>query len=239
MRPVPQCPLTRPLYWKRDRNGSPSKLGPRQSLHEKWDEMAGDAWVRHCELCNQNVYNLSALTKAEAERLLSRNEGRICTKFYRRPDGTILTQQCPSSIRRLWGTALKWAAAAGFAIPAFAHDSIWCKPSSAKFESTGHKGKKARLSGTIYVNIHSNAGDERLPLASADVELVNLKSKDAQKLKVSEGGRFSIDVLPGRYRLYVQVEGFKSYSKESLHLRSETAVHADISMAIGSVGGAA
>lgn len=201
---------------------------------ESWGDMEGDAWVRHCELCNQNVYNLSALTKAEAERLLSRNEGRICTKFYRRPDGTILTQQCPSSIRRFWGSALKWVAAAGVAVPAFAHDSIWCTPSSAKFETTSHEAKKAHISGTVM-----DSTGVVIPGIAAEVKLVNLKSENTPELKVNERGGFSTEVLPGRYRLSVQVAGFKNYSKESLNLRGGTAVHATISMAIGSVGGAA
>ena len=199
---------------------------------ENWDDMEGDAWVRHCELCDQKVYNLSALTEAEAERLLSRNEGRICTKFYRRPDGTILTQQCPSSIRRFWGSALRWVAAAGVAVPAFAHDSIWCEPSSAKFEWTNHKGKRSHVSGTMY----TSAGD-RIPGAEADVELVDLKSQETRKLKGDGRGHFKIEVAPGRYRLSVDVPGFKTYSKEPLHLRDGTAVHAAITMAVGSVGG--
>jgi len=201
---------------------------------ESWDDMKGDAWVRHCELCDQNVYNLSPLTTTEAERLLSRSEGRICTKFYRRPDGTILTQQCPSSVRKFWGSALKWVAAAGFAVPAFAHDSIWCTPSSATFEWTKRKGNSARLSGAIM-----DAAGQDIPVAGADVELVHIKSQATQKLEGDGSGDFSIEVAPGRYRLFVHVPGFKSYSKKPLHLRPGTAVHATITMALGSMGGSA
>jgi hypothetical protein len=35
-----------------------------------WDAMAGDERVRFCDACGKNVYNLSALPRAEAERLL-------------------------------------------------------------------------------------------------------------------------------------------------------------------------
>jgi hypothetical protein len=28
-----------------------------------WDQMAGTDQVRHCPLCNKNVYNLSAMTR--------------------------------------------------------------------------------------------------------------------------------------------------------------------------------
>lgn len=60
-----------------------------------WNEMQGDARRRFCGECKLNVYNLSAMTKREAEALLINSEGRLCVRFYRRADGTILTQNCP------------------------------------------------------------------------------------------------------------------------------------------------
>ncbi len=72
---------------------------------ETWEAMPGDAQVRHCGRCNQNVYNLSELTRDEAESLLIEKEGRLCIRYYRRPkDGTILTRDCPvgAQRRRRW-----------------------------------------------------------------------------------------------------------------------------------------
>lgn len=60
-----------------------------------WSAMAGDARVRHCHLCRLKVYNLSAMTEAEALRLVAGAEGRRCVRFYRRADGTVLTRDCP------------------------------------------------------------------------------------------------------------------------------------------------
>lgn len=60
-----------------------------------WNEMQGDARKRFCGECKLNVYNLSAMTKREAEALLMNSEGRLCVRFYRRADGTILTRNCP------------------------------------------------------------------------------------------------------------------------------------------------
>jgi hypothetical protein len=60
-----------------------------------WNEMHGDDRKRYCSECKLNVYNLSAMTRREAENFLINSEGRICVKFYRRSDGTVLTQDCP------------------------------------------------------------------------------------------------------------------------------------------------
>ena len=66
-----------------------------------WDSMVGDERVRFCGQCELNVYNLSAMSRAQAENLLARAEGRLCVRFYRRRDGSILTQDCPVGLRAL------------------------------------------------------------------------------------------------------------------------------------------
>jgi hypothetical protein len=66
-----------------------------------WDNMVGNERVRFCGQCNLNVYNLSAMAKSEAERLVSQTEGRLCVRYYRRTDGTILTKNCPVGLRAL------------------------------------------------------------------------------------------------------------------------------------------
>lgn len=60
-----------------------------------WDEMRGDERKRFCSQCSLNVYNLSGMTRDEAENLLLMSEGRVCVRFYRRADGTVLTEDCP------------------------------------------------------------------------------------------------------------------------------------------------
>ncbi|MEO6951979.1 MAG: hypothetical protein ABI321_09215 [Polyangia bacterium] len=40
-----------------------------------WNEMSGDERVRACGACNKNVYNVSEMTRAEAEALILAKEG--------------------------------------------------------------------------------------------------------------------------------------------------------------------
>jgi hypothetical protein len=60
-----------------------------------WNEMIGDARKRFCGECKLNVYNLSEMSKQDAEQLLLKSEGRLCVRFYQRNDGTVITQDCP------------------------------------------------------------------------------------------------------------------------------------------------
>jgi hypothetical protein len=57
--------------------------------------MYGDDRRRFCGDCKLNVYNLSGMTRDEAEALLMNAEGRLCVRFFKRADGTVITQDCP------------------------------------------------------------------------------------------------------------------------------------------------
>lgn len=60
-----------------------------------WNQMIGDNRKRFCGDCKLNVYNLSGMTRTEAENLILTAEGRLCVKFYKRADGSMITQDCP------------------------------------------------------------------------------------------------------------------------------------------------
>jgi hypothetical protein len=68
-----------------------------------WDQMPSfnRDRVRFCSQCNLNVYNLSAMTRDEATALVYQTEGRLCVSFYRRSDGSILTENCPVGLRAI------------------------------------------------------------------------------------------------------------------------------------------
>lgn len=66
-----------------------------------WEQMIGSERMRFCGACNLNVYNLSGMTRFEAESLIARNEGRLCVRFYRRLDGSIITKDCPVGLRAI------------------------------------------------------------------------------------------------------------------------------------------
>jgi len=86
-----------------------------------WDRMTGDERVRRCGECKLDVYNLSGMTREEAEELIASRIGRLCVRFYRRSDGTILTADCPvGSARRQRRRLVVATAAGGLAVGAAA-----------------------------------------------------------------------------------------------------------------------
>jgi hypothetical protein len=80
-----------------------------------WDKMRGDDRVRFCTECNLHVYNLSALSREEATRLLierSETGGRLCVRLYKRSDGTVITRDCGGGVRAAARRAAKLAGTA-------------------------------------------------------------------------------------------------------------------------------
>jgi len=88
-----------------------------------WDDMAGTERMRFCHLCQKTVYNLSAMTRAQAEKLILQKEGRACVRLYRRRDGMVLTSDCPVGLRAARRRVALWvggAAACFLALVAWA-----------------------------------------------------------------------------------------------------------------------
>ena len=59
-----------------------------------WNAMIGDSRVRACATCKKNVFNLSAMTRADAESLIRETNGDLCAQYWQRKDGTILLADC-------------------------------------------------------------------------------------------------------------------------------------------------
>jgi|GEM_PF-1544637 len=94
------------------------------ACQQRWEDMIGEERVRACAGCDRPVFDLSAMTRAEAERLLATRDLTPCVRFYRRPDGTVMTSDCPSGERRerrrLAVVASSIAAGAAIATPSSA-----------------------------------------------------------------------------------------------------------------------
>ena len=82
-------------------NGPLNNIRIASPCSADWNEMYGDNRKRFCGDCKLNVYNLSGMTRSDAESLIARTEGRLCVRFYRRSDGSIITKDCPVGLRAI------------------------------------------------------------------------------------------------------------------------------------------
>jgi hypothetical protein len=65
-----------------------------------WASMPGDERVRACAECQQHVYNLTAMTRDQADALIRAKNGKLCVRYFQRADGTILLADCAVGVAR-------------------------------------------------------------------------------------------------------------------------------------------
>jgi hypothetical protein len=59
-----------------------------QPCTKAWDELRGDGRARACAACAKDVHDLSQLTRAEADELLTKPD--VCVRYIQRGDGTLV-----------------------------------------------------------------------------------------------------------------------------------------------------
>jgi hypothetical protein len=201
--------------------------------------MAGDARVRHCTLCDLNVYNFAEMTREEVHALLQRSEGRVCARLFRRADGTVLTRDCPTGLRALRVRVSRVAAAALallLAVPVFALDAVCKKPrvrtrgSKVKFKVEQVAAAEAAVfSGVTLLD------DAQLPGVSVTVR--NEVFGDVHTAISDGDGAFAFRSLrDGLYSVEITMAGMKPAKIEHLELRAGRITNARVSMELSELG---
>lgn len=205
-----------------------------------WEAMAGNEQVRFCNQCQLNVYNISAMTRKQAEELIAKTEGQLCTKLYRRIDGTIITRDCPYGIRAIKRRVARSAGAVLSAILSLFtnqvivladHDN--CIHYKAKVIKQESQDDKASIQGTVFF-----LKDEAL--VEAYVTLVNEETKRGYSQKTNGKGQFDYSSLPvGSYSISVEYRGFATFRKKSIAIKNNESLQLEVMMQVGTTGGAA
>lgn len=215
-----------------------------------WAGMEGDERVRFCRLCGLNVYNLSEMTRPEAEALVLRAEGgRLCARFYRRADGTVITRDCPAGLRALRRRASRRAGAALAAVLALFGGAFGQK--------TGQDDKRQTCAGgTTYELKREAAGGKGSAfrgrvldpngavIVGADI-LLHARGKKRPYVGVtSDEGTFEVKALPpGDYKVEIHSPGFQRFRLSKLSVGAEEEVRIELTLNVSGetvvVGGVA
>lgn len=211
-----------------------NKLRIAAPCHFNWENMSGDERVRFCQSCKLNVYNISEMTTAEITNLITKTEGRICGRIYRRSDGTVLTKDCPIGVRAQVKRVTKFAGAIfasiiGLFSVAFSQTDKkkdeTCKIVSqgkvirdkSKSELISIKGTVMDLNGAVVPN--------------AKVTFINKTTKKEIKTETNEDGEFTLKNVPdGIYEVNFSYEGFKTYKIENLPLNKNESLSFEIAL---------
>ncbi len=68
------------------------RLTVKEPCRAEWHEMKGNDQVRFCDHCAKKVHNLSAMTRADALRLVEASRGGLCIRFEKTSAGSVFTR---------------------------------------------------------------------------------------------------------------------------------------------------
>lgn len=207
----------------------------------RWEAMEGDERVRFCRECSLHVYNISEMKRAEAEALLARTEGRLCARFYRRADGTVITKDCPVGLRALRRRVARRAGAALAALLALAGGAF-----GRKQGRDGARPQQQACAGGVIYELKRNKADGKDAVFSgtvrdpagavipgADVLVYARGKKPEYRVATSAEGVFQIKTLaPGDYRVEIRSPGFRRFKLTKLSVAAGEAVRLELVLTV-------
>jgi hypothetical protein len=172
-----------------------------------WERMVGTEQVRHCSECNLNVYNLSAMTERQVQELIAESRSkRLCTRFYRRADGTVLTQDCPWSLRALTRKASRVAVAVLTTIMGVTVAMARNKPRPATCECSQSQQKDSGIE-LIVMDQHGAV------IPKAEITMEGRSNKESIAGVTGASGEWNqMKLTAGRYKVTVKAPGFSPFS---------------------------
>ena len=197
-----------------------------------WEQMPGSERVRFCPECKLNVYNFSAMTEREIERIVAQHEGRLCARFYQRPDGTLLTTNCPVGFRGALLRASQVATAMLTAVismcPALA------RPSTRQMNVASSYGQ-VEVKDDGFLEVVDAVG---AMITKAKVRIVDEANRKETLRETDSQGRVPFSDLPsGHYEITISKEGFKIVvlSNFALPVKNSRTVRLDVAPTMGEV----
>jgi len=196
---------------------SRSKPGPQKfnlgAFHvaspcpSSWEKMIGDERVRHCSECNLNVYNLSAMTEREIEQLVQATQGRrLCARLYRRADGTVLTRDCPWSLRMMARRASRFASAMLTALMSVTAAVAKPKPPKPACECRQIEHQQPGVRLTVL-------DPDGAVIPGAEITLASKSGKQTLTGATGPSGEWTSGALPpGEYQVTARANSFHTFA---------------------------
>lgn len=193
--------------------------------NEDWDDMVGNDQVRFCTHCSKNVQNLSAMTRADALRLVISSKGKLCVRFMRMPDGALRTadvvgQQLYTLKRRVSRiaagafTAALSVSSSAAAAAAPQYSSVFSKIGAVPILESGRKVGAANDGSTLTgVVLDSNGA----VIPEIVVTAVNASTGAQFSTTANDEGEFRFESLTqGKYT--VTFEGRMGFSSKTIEV---------------------
>lgn len=197
-----------------------------------WEGMKGDDRSRHCGQCDRAVYNISGLTRREVSYLIGNRQERICVRLHRRPDGTVLTRDCPKGLRAYRMRVAKYAGSVFAAVLGLFSVNFAQRPPLGDAQGIRSESSVnvARIEGLV-----EDAAGAVIP--DARVTVVTSSGKPLVT-KTDRRGRFRITAFAlesGTNRLTIEATGFSPF-RDEFTIRRRELIEYPVILEVGFIG---
>ncbi|HEV8488142.1 MAG TPA: carboxypeptidase-like regulatory domain-containing protein [Blastocatellia bacterium] len=205
-----------------------------------WDQMVGSDRIRYCSECRRDVYNISRMTRNEAQALISSANGRLCVRLVREANGSTLTAEPYTGVHLGGRRVSPIATAVVTAIMGIGGNAVAAPPAQANLpvsaysdsvmKRTGEKAEPADSTGTVEGTV---LDPNQAAIVGAAVILKNEVTGDVRGTTSSDAGAFSFKLLkPGSYTLEIQAEGFSRQLINGLGVAMNQAKQVPVKMSL-------
>jgi hypothetical protein len=211
-----------------------------------WDEMLGNEQVRFCRHCSLYVHDLSNITRKDAVKLVSASNGKLCLRYYRRPDGAVHTATRAEPVARIKRRLSRLAAGAFTATLSLASNAaaqsmqstersplVTISPATAgdHLRPAISEGQTTSLAGTV-------SDPTEAVVTGAKVILLNERTGQVQSVDTNDEGKYQFqNVEAGAYKLKIEAPGFAAYRNDSVVLQGGREGRADATLEPGMAQG--
>jgi hypothetical protein len=207
------------------------RIDVANSCPASWEAMSGDDRARNCSQCDRMVYNISGLSRTEASELIANREGRMCIRLHRRPDGTVITSDCPKGLRAYRMKVVRYASSVLAAVLGlFSVNYSQRMPTLG--DSQGMRSEStigvARIEGTI-------KDLQGMVVPEAKITITTESGKTLVR-KADSKGRFSITSFAmerGKNQIKIEAFGFNPY-RDSFTIGRRESIDYQVVLDVGS-----
>lgn len=184
---------------------------------QNWAGMSGNDEVRFCSSCETNIYNLSAMTRQEAEKLLNNSNGKICVRYEKNSKGKIVT--APPKLTQITRRATIAAGVLATALSLSAMNYAQGEPIIEKIraKNTEEKVDKKNASKQGLANISGTISDQYgAVIPGTRITLRDKKTSKSRMIRSGNEGEYEFrNIEPSVYDIEVEAEYF-----EKVHLKN-------------------
>lgn len=215
----------------------PSRIKVVSPCTAEWDSMIGTDKVRFCEHCNLHVNDVSAMTRAQVMRLITRSSDRICVRYVEpRPNSSLKPRE---QLYRI-GRRVSRIAAGAFTASLSLSSAAAQTQTSPDIQFTAVSMRTAKNSAVSHEKPGALFGVVTDPTGAvvpgASIKLVNKTEHISFTMNSNRNGTYEFSVLnPGTYSMTVEGRGFDRQELPELVLEEKDSREINVRLELPSI----